>query len=225
MNSCTFRIAFILILISSCAGQEQVGIAPKWAAMFIGDVLYRAHTSGSITYRGDCESHGASEDLPALRTPRNKDASPVQTLREMFADDPTMRVMQEPDGKIRMADRNVPTDLLEVKIRHISFTSSITTSSAALWEILWAPEVEAFMKTRNIGPMLPDNFSFSILLGSDSKPMVARDLDNVRVSQALDYILQSYPGFWTYEDCAGRGGRTVFFRFFPATLPGIAKLP
>jgi hypothetical protein len=39
----------------------------------------------------------------------------------MLTDDPAMQVVQIPDGTIRMIESGVPTDLLNVRIGHISF--------------------------------------------------------------------------------------------------------
>ena len=39
----------------------------------------------------------------------------------MFANDEDMQVTQAPDGTIRMVEKSVPQDLLNVKIGHISF--------------------------------------------------------------------------------------------------------
>jgi hypothetical protein len=44
------------------------------------------------------------------------------------------------------------------------------------------------------------------------------DLDDVTLSEALDHVLQIYPGFWIYGNCpSAGGGRTVFFQFFKNT--------
>jgi len=95
----------------------------------------------------------------------------------------------------------------------------------ALWTVLATSEVKGFMKAHHIGPMLPDVFGFSIPISPDG-PYISGDLSNVSVAQVLDYILQTYPGFWTYENCQEKdSSRTVFFGFFPRVPPGIAKFP
>jgi hypothetical protein len=74
----------------------------------------------------------------------------------MFADDKTMQVIQERDGKIRMAETDVPQDFLEVKIHHLSFPSLYRSGAIyhngamAVYAILNTPEVIAFMD-HNIG--------------------------------------------------------------------------
>jgi hypothetical protein len=38
-----------------------------------------------------------------------------------------------------------------------------------------------------------------------SKPSVSGELNDVTVAQALDYIEQTFPGFWMYENCPRKG--------------------
>jgi hypothetical protein len=228
MMSYRSKVASVLVLLTTCMGQDKGSIDPKWAFAYIGTVLNEAQVSGSLAYSGFCDSNGRSADFPKLRAPRNKEASPLQTLREVFADDSKMQVTQEPGGKIRMAETGVPRDLLDLTIRHMSFTSRadpLNSPMEALWVILRAAEVKVFMAAKNIGPPLRDVYQVSIPLSRDS-PHISGDLENVTVSQALDYVLQTYPGFWTYENCLSEnGGRTVFFRFFPLVPPGVVKFP
>jgi hypothetical protein len=216
------RVASVLVLVASSVGQDRGSIDPKWASVYIGNVLKGAQASGSLEYWGRCDSNGQSTDFPELRTPENENATTVQTLHEMFSNDPKMRVVQEPDGKIRMVETDVPRDLLDLKISHISFTTHpdpLRNATKALWVILQAPEVKAFMSAHNIGPILPEFFFYSIPSARDSPP-ISGDLDDATVSQALDYVLQTYPGFWTYENCPREnGGRTVFFNFFSTITP------
>jgi len=142
----------------------------------------------------------------------------------MFADHPKMRVVQEPDGKIRMVETDVPQDLLEVKIHHLSFSALyqnpwydprhrksrvIYHSGAwAVYAILNTPEVITFMD-QNIGRNVPwEGWGMPgqlPLIG----PSVPGELNDVTVEQALDYVLQTFPGFWFYENCQDPHGRTI----------------
>lgn len=217
-------ICVVLVLLAACAGQVKENIDPRWAATTIGAILNNAHSSGSLEYWGSCDSNGGSTDFPKLRLPEDvKGASAVQVLREMFASDLEMLVTLDQGGEIRMVERGVPRDLLDVKIAHLSF-NMLGSPTEALWEVLRAPEVKAFMKRRKLGPILPDAFSYSIP-SYPSQP-ISGDLDNATVSEVLDYILKTYPGFWTYENCKGYNGeRTVLFGFFPRVPPSVAKFP
>jgi hypothetical protein len=228
---CKSAGALVLILLASCVGQDKRSIDPTWAATVLGTALYRAQLSGSLEYWGYCYNNGNSSDFPKMRMPISKDGPPAQLLSEMFADDSRMQVTLEAGGKIRMVETQVPQDLLNLKIAHISFTvdpgssNAIGSATMALWTVLATSEVKGFMKAHHIGPIMPDVFGFSIPISPDG-PYISGDLNNVSVAQVLDYILQTYPGFWTYENCPGENvSRTVLFNFFPRIPPSIAKSP
>ena len=53
--------------------------------------------------------------------PRSDDGGPVETLREMFADDAKMQVTQDSNGIIRMVETDVPQHILNLKIEHLFF--------------------------------------------------------------------------------------------------------
>jgi hypothetical protein len=144
----------------------------------------------------------------------------------MFAGDPKMQVMQEPNGTIRMMESDVPRDLLDFRIMYISFDTEhggLDSPVFALWEILAQPELKTFMVEKKLGPTLPDSFRFSV---PASDVRISGELYYVTVSQALDYILKTFPGFWAYETCEnGDRGRTVYLNFFPTVPSSVIKFP
>jgi hypothetical protein len=228
MVSYRFTVAWAAVFVTTCFGQDGGGLDPGVALPPIREVLSRAQVSGSLAYLGRCNFH---PDFPQFRLPPSYSGSPREILQEMFAGNPKMRVTQEPDGKVRMAERDVPTDLLDVKISHISFapnepvTNMLSGSdmlhgpNVAVQAILQTPEVKAFRKAHNIGPFSA-TFETPGDAGSTEKPIVSGDLDNVTVSQALDYVLQTFPGFWLYENCRSEGGgRQVFLGIFENVPP------
>ena len=137
----------------------------------------------------------------------------------MFANDEAMQVTQENDGTIRMVEKGVPKDLLNVKIRHLSFEDEhkkgipMNASRMVLDFITAAPEVEAYMKEHSIRqPGLLINEPYD-----PGRPRVSGELKNVTLSEALDYMLKTFPGMWVYENCLGDGksSRVVVFAFYP----------
>jgi hypothetical protein len=143
----------------------------------------------------------------------------------MFSVDPEMSVSQDSDGKIRMVEADVPSDLLDVKIHHFRFPAGYHGPGMAEIAILKTPEVIAFRKAHNIGPEYDWDPRFSMPTdgGFTHKPSVSGELDDVTVRQALDYVLQTFPGFWLYENCKNpEGGRMVYISFFenvPSAVP------
>lgn len=208
----------LCVLLGNCQGQGRGGTDPRIGLPLIRDVMSKAQVSGSLAYVGRCDFHRWYPDFPKLREGHYA-GHPVEAMREMFSDDPEMRVMQGRDGKIRMVETDVPQDLLEVRIHHLSFRAGPISHGPgmALLTILTAPEVTAFSTEHRIAPL--DEFASSgVLIPGDaasSKASVTGDLNEVTVADALDYILQTFPGFWLYESCQDPvRGRTVFFNFF-----------
>jgi hypothetical protein len=200
-----------LVPVSSCLSQERI--------QSITDVLSRAHVSGSLAYWSPALCRPESFRYPSFPEvlPTSYSGSPSDTLRKMFANDPKMRVTQERGGIVRMAEADVPNDLLDVKIHHVLFDLSrfgpvaFGGPNMELQKILLAPEVQAFKSTHEIGP-----FSAFRLQGDATSysAHVTGELNDVTVSQALDYVLQTFPGYWIYGNCTSeRGDREVFFWF------------
>jgi len=207
----------VLLFVGCCLGQDRVGTDPKVAIPLIQHVLSAAQVSGSLAYSGACDFHNLPQDFPKLR-PISHSGKPVEVLRQMFADDPRMRVTQERDGKIRMIETNAPQDLLNVKIRHLTFQAGVMSHGPrmALRAILMTPEVIAFRREHSIGPLAEfTGGGFSVPGDCCSGRSVMGELDDVTVAQALDYVLQTFPGFWLYETCQDpTGERMAIFKFY-----------
>jgi hypothetical protein len=126
----------------------------------------------------------------------------------MFGGDSKMRVTQQPNGMVRMAQTDVPIDILELKIHHISFHASPSGSGPvggprlAMMRVFAAPEVTAFLKEHDIA-----NDALRLEGVYPDMPEVPGELNDVTVAQALDYILKTFPGYWMYENCTTLDGR------------------
>jgi hypothetical protein len=136
-------------------------------------------------------------------------------------------VSQESNGIIRVAETGVQTDILVVKIAHLSF-DRISDPDYALHVVLSAPEVQSFMRAHGIGQPF-DTFSAPIYelpgaqnAGASPRPgvrIISGELNDVTLTDALDYLLKAFPGFWLYQDCETLDQqRVVYFSLFP--VPG-----
>jgi len=202
----TSLLTATLMLAGSSYCQDQAMIRS------IADVLRSGHLSGSLEYRGSCygQNDYVTRRFPVTTAPTSHSAPPLQILREMFAKDEDMQVTQEPDGTVRMVEKAVPQDLLNVKIERLSFDDErkkdgpIFSSSppAVLWFITQAPEVESFIKGHNIGrePRIVNE-------PTTTEPHVLGELNNVTLSQALDYMAKAFGGLWVYKECPGNKGK------------------
>jgi hypothetical protein len=223
-GSLFLALGLTLGMVGNCRGQGNIGEDSRSS---ITDVLSKAKVPGSLAYWGRCGYHEALPDLPNVRPrPENsRSAPPVQALREMFAEDPKMHVTQDANGMIRMVESDVPRDLLNVRISHISFKdpegrNGVWIPRQARRMLASAPEVRAFMSDYNIG-WASDGEYINDLYGGPVPylPHVTGDLYNVTLADAMDYVLKSFPGFWVYENCRREDGtRVVFFEIFGSVL-------
>jgi len=140
----------------------------------------------------------------------------------MFAKDEEMQVTQEPEGTVRMVEKAVPQDLLSVKIEHLSFDDEVKKDGpifsfsppGVLWFITQAPEVQSFMKSHKIGrePRIVNE-------PTTSEPHISGELNDVTLSQALDYMAKAFRGLWVYKECPGNKGNErivdlYFYRYW-----------
>jgi hypothetical protein len=109
-------IAFFISTAICSGGQTASGASPKLVAPLrpMLEALDRAKVSGSLELSGHCDA-GRPPHLPRLRTLSTNGNSLLQNLREMFAEEPAMRVTQDPDGTIRMSEGGAAAELLNVK--------------------------------------------------------------------------------------------------------------
>jgi hypothetical protein len=220
-----YRFAILILMLpGACAAQERGGMDPGLAVPWLVSALSFGHFSGSIEYWGSCNHN---PDFPILNRPQQVGAPVVRTLREMFSEDPEMRVRKDADGMVRMVETDVPEDILNVVIGHLSFGDGDLDTfnpNMALQAILRLNEVTEFMKKQGIGPVAEGALYITGPLSGS--PHLSGELRNVTVRQALDYLLQGFPGFWVYENChTETGGRTVHFAFFQIPPPGVVTLP
>jgi len=222
----TGALLIVLLLVGLSQGQVQSHYWSKGDSLKpLLEVLDQAKVSGSLEFTGTCDSYSfhVFPELPQLRVPAASKGSVLQTVREMFADSPAMQVTQDPDGTVRTIESGVATDILSVRISRVPFGERPDGSDfaysgwAALHNILNTPELKLFMKSHDIelpfGGGSVGSFNFS---PHKVGPHISEPLGNVTFSEALDYILKTFPGMWIYEDCpeTSTRKRTVYFRFY-----------
>lgn len=210
----------LVILFGGCREREPVRVVelhrtgPSHGLVSVMSVLSAAGASGSIEFSGVCDARNRF-NLPGVQKPRANKSSPVELLRESFANEPRIRVSQEGSGLIRMAETKIPRDLLNFRISHLSFElpyaggDVMYDSHEALRAVLATPEVQDYMEHNQIDFF--ERFEQATVLsrGSPDSPQISGSLTNVTLSQALDRLLQSFPGVWVYEECQANGGRRV----------------
>ena len=213
-------------------GSTQASLLP------LLEVLNTAGISASLEFSGSCNSLVGTDfpEFPQFNTAAAaKGATPLETVRQMFAGNTTVRVSQDADGTIRIVQRDTPLDFLNVKVARISFATAQSpvrpifySGNDALVYILSAPEVNRFIEEHNIqklgfpiaGPMAPSPPPPNTL------HFYPRPLENVTVFEAMDYIVKAFPGIWIYQNCAERNTRKryVYLSFYHLKKTGLGTI-
>jgi hypothetical protein len=194
-------------------------------AQLMSNVIAGAQVSGSLEFNAKCGPDVLVPDLPPVREPRKPYApNAANTLRSMFAVDGRLVISQESNGTIRVVEPGVQTDILHVRINHLSF-KNISDPDQALNAVLGTLEVQSFIQIHGIGqPFDSSGGLLYSLPGLSTSPLpevrgISGELNNVTLADALDYVLKTFPGFWLYQDCESLDGqRLVYFGLFP--VPG-----
>jgi len=117
-----------------------------------------------------------------------------------------------------MVEADIPTDFLNVRISHLTFEDyrrkGIFKANYAMWAVLGAPEVVAFLKSHDVEGPFPAEMPGGEFL--PNSPHISGTLDDVTVREALAYILKIFPGVCLYQNCpqAGKHKRNIFLRFY-----------
>jgi hypothetical protein len=225
MGGRAFGIIFSVAVVLGILGQDLRGASSEGKLLLpMLEILGNAKLSGSLEFTGRCDG-GFLPTLPPLRMSAEGGGSTLQALREIFRDDHAIGVQRDPGGKIRMVESAIPTDLLNIKIRHITFDgiyasgpeNGVYTPNQALHVILQAPELTTFIKAHDIEVLSTDyGISGGGSRNRPDSPHISGSLDDVTLSQALDRVLDTFPGIWVYENCSAEDHRerAVYFRFF-----------
>lgn len=225
----------LLFQLTSIGQQPEHVLSGIGAPRSVLSVLEAARVSASIQY--DADHYNNVECAPDILTPdfprilelqKPYPANPVDAVRTMFSLDGRFAVSEGSNGIIRVVEPEVHTDILGVRIAHLSF-DEIIDPEHALNIVLGAPEVQSFMQAHGIevlSYMQAHGYDFAVgaaePLGRKHVPpgpgvkSISGELNDVTLSDALDYILKTFPGFWLYQDCETRDERVVYFTLFPA---------
>jgi hypothetical protein len=204
------ELAPILLMATMCFSQasrtsgDRTFTEEDTIENYILGVLAKAEVPASLEFSGECGSH--VWQFPPGHIVMDQGKPTLRILREVFSADPQMEIRQQADGTIRMVEKDVPTELLNLKIQHLDFKGGHDPESA-LANILGTPEVRSFMRDHQIYPKPVYAGSFT-----PGKPRLSGSLEEVTFSQALDRVLKAFPGYWVYKSCSDEPG-WVYIRF------------
>ena len=198
---------------NSLSSAAQGELRPSQFVAAAIKVLEENRRLGSLVYRGHCTDSGGMTDSFRVSSPGHA-VSPIEALRQAFANDPTLTVKEDSSGMIRVVGGDVQPELLGVKIHNLKFQEESDPRVAA-YKVLASPELKAHMEEHrskfvvNSGGLVP----------TPSGRHLNVTLTDITISQSLDRIALTFPGVWIYEECVmDQGEKRVDIRFheFPA---------
>src|SRR5690242_9265458 len=114
----SFSALLVLAVLLPTRAQELHFWGEELSPVF--SVLQNGHLSASMELAGRCDqSH--LPGFPQFSTTLTTASSALMALRELATSDAEMRVEQDANGTIRMAEQGVPNDVLNIRISHVVF--------------------------------------------------------------------------------------------------------
>jgi hypothetical protein len=224
---CIFVFTVSLFATMGLCGQERhspTPVLPVNPIQPVLNVLKAAKTTGSLQFRGKCESfdYPGFPDFPPMVDDNPTLGSPVQRLVSIFSEDPSMEVHQAPDGSIEMMEIGIPQDVLNITIADINFSgphkSVVNNPNGAVNFVLHSPEVQNYIALHSISFPYPVSMASGILGGAPDPrlPQISSSFHNVTVRFLLNQIAKTLQSVWIYENCptSAKGSRVVYIRFY-----------
>ena len=206
MNS---RFALLLVIVLRVLAPARAQTFHPWGEGLepVFGALQDSDLSATIELNGRCDGVGLPKIPPFARATATA-STPLTTLAEIAASDSGMSVRQESNGRIRMIEKGVPADILNVRIAHLVLLDyshrPIYSANLAASIILDSPEVVEFMRTHDIRR---PNGSMGIggpglQYWPPGAPHVSETLEDVTVQEAFDHVLAAFPGeILVYWNC------------------------
>jgi len=173
--------AGVFFLVTSCQGQVKY----YNGSGLIRDVLREGSTSGSIVYSDKCEAVSSRTPIPPHVHPARKTGTTIEVLQDMFSGDSRIELSQDLNWIVRMVEKDVPTDILDVRIHHLTFDSAHTPfpdlfhgPNMAMITILSSPEIRSFQDEHHI---VPTGSRLEGNMGSDL-PALTGELNDITLS-------------------------------------------
>lgn len=218
----------VLMMVSSvaCVGAPKEPIAHK-GSREVSDRnrdavlkdLRRVAGSSDIAirlyYRGTC--HSNAEDpipFPFVRVQAfSKGKTGVAAVREIFKNDKTVTITEEPVGIIRIWIWKVPIAILQTKLSLLTLEElGQYNPDEAIIAINHTKEMQAAMRSLGVTPVW--SASSSRALPAKELPHLPASMRNVTVEQVLDLMAKTWDGPVIFGACAVPTGASGGRRFF-----------
>lgn len=178
---------------------------------FSVDSFLDAAAIGSLTLSGECQSisyfgdpvfTGFIDQPPSTPIKNQEDA-----LNFLSHVQPHISWARQTNGSVQVLDDRAKSVILDLKLKRIEIINAVD-GTEAVNQLMATKEINDFLVQHHIQWLKA--FSQSEIFGGHLKkesslsPNHSLTIDNVTVREALDRIIQDFPGVWIYSECPGR---------------------
>jgi len=138
-------------------------------------------------------------------------------MTALSSKDPTLTWVIDSTGQMRVSDKRANLDILHIRLKRVAFRDA-SDPNTAIRDILAAPEFQEYLKEHRIQEGTV--FTNVVPSGTRGIPRFSELLNDVTVEQALDRILQFFPGLWVYSECTDGSLERFSIKGFEVRPPG-----
>jgi hypothetical protein len=133
----------------------------------------------------------------------------MQTIQQMFKGNSNISITEGPNGIIQIKDSGVSDGILKTEITALALPQDDRYDpDAAIRSVLSSKEVQLAMRSLDARPVI--SMGGLENMPSEGAPHLESEFRAVTVDQALDKILQEFPGVVEYKECTQPTGGHLF---------------
>jgi hypothetical protein len=181
----------------------------------LGMALISTGKAARIYFHGTCGRAGEfNMQFPSVKVHSPaKGKQGIESIRDMFSDDPKVVVSEDPSGVVRVRIGDVATRLLDTKVHLLEFSQlaqyNPIAPGGAVDTVERAPEVEQAVAKLKLY-QLSDPMDEIEQKPLETAPHLTPSMEDVTVDQAFDAIATTFGGMIVYGECSRPNGESLF---------------
>lgn len=173
-----------------------------------------------IYFSGPCnrESYWGTLLLPVLKVhPLAKTGGGLESVQEMFRDDPDVVISQDPAGIIRIWIGKLSSPVLDARLPLLRLNNvaqyNANGPGGAIGVMLRTAEAKAAMSRLKV-QQAPTTFVGLMQLPLEGLPHLPPSIKNTTIQKALDSVARTFRGVVVYGECTSSQGEKLINAYF-----------
>lgn len=197
--------------------QAAAGVRNEYAVLkYLVPALRQAGKVGRIYYAASCPLDEGYPyypyPFPKLNVqPPSKDVSGLTAVREMFQDDPSIKIEEQPPGTIKVRIGKISDELLQTHISRVTVKPEDQYDSRSVIDAIKDSD-EVRLAMHNLGIHVDSRVNDrGVQMPVPGLPHLSDPLTNETMDQALDFVAQTFRGIVLYGACTKQRYYTIDF--------------